>query len=338
MHIRLLFRLKHDTRLSKRRTMNTYLHALSSLPVLYEAGGNLKATRRQQLQFCSPNIQEYSKEERCLHRMGLYTLPIHTFASCKAERVRTNRITTHVWGISVPKGSFLELMEGLYLSSPEFCFLQMASHLDLIDLIRFGYELCGNYRIDSDSPYGFASVTPLTSKKKLTDYLQRSNGIPGTVKATRAARLIRDSSNSPRETALSMMLGLPTRLGGWQFGDHLLNHPLETDEGGWTTTRRYIDIYWPDSGFGIEYDSDYFHADSKRLANDSFREKTIALQGVRLMRLTNRELNSSRTRDLAFKLIAAELGIRLRNTSLDVLNRRRSLALRLLKPHDALWV
>ena len=36
------------------------------------------------------------------------------------------------------------------MSAPEFCFLQMAGCLSLVQLIQLGFELCGTYAVDPD--------------------------------------------------------------------------------------------------------------------------------------------------------------------------------------------
>ncbi|MCL1895345.1 MAG: hypothetical protein FWG03_02225 [Clostridiales bacterium] len=111
---------------------------------------------------------------------------------------------------------------GLMVSSPEFCFLQMAGQLTLAKLIELGYELCGVYSMpnadDKNVPErGFYNRQPLTSIKKLKAFLDSMPGVKGRKKAMRALRYLRDGSASPMETKLAILLTLPYMLGGYGF-------------------------------------------------------------------------------------------------------------------------
>ena len=74
----------------------------------------------------------------------------------KPEQVtRTSRLETHLWSHAIPRGSFIDLGNGIYLSSPAFLFMQMATELGEVELILLGLELCGSYSFwRLPSPFG----------------------------------------------------------------------------------------------------------------------------------------------------------------------------------------
>ena len=68
------------------------------------------------------------------------TLPLHIMLG-KADTRRVRReIKQHIFTGQTPAGCFINVDNTLFMSSPEFCFLKMASILPLIRLIELGYE------------------------------------------------------------------------------------------------------------------------------------------------------------------------------------------------------
>ncbi|MBE5711282.1 MAG: hypothetical protein EGQ84_02670, partial [Slackia sp.] len=69
---------------------------------------------------------------------------------------------------SVRKGpfhpqSFMRIEDGLYVSTPEMAFCEMANALSLEQLMALGFELCGTYRRASTFGSARYDATPLTS-------------------------------------------------------------------------------------------------------------------------------------------------------------------------------
>ena len=77
------------------------------------------------------------------------------------------------------------------------------------------------------------------------------------------------------ETILAMLLTLPFRHGGYNFEKPLLNHTIEVKErhsSGRNAVRPItVDIYWPDNGIALEYDSKAFHSTEEQRVKDSSR-------------------------------------------------------------------
>ena len=124
-----------------------------------------------------------------------------------------NGVRTQVWGGSLASGSFLTCGDGIYISSPEFVFLQMAARTDAVSLTMLGMELCGCYRMqDKHVAY---QMPRLTNVRRIRSFLSRMVGTPGTRRAREALAHVMDGLESPAQTALLMQLCLPTRMGGY---------------------------------------------------------------------------------------------------------------------------
>ena len=79
------------------------------------------------------------------------TLPLHIMIRKRGNRWASQTMTQHVFSGNAPANCFVSVDSvkgnGLEVSSPEFCFLQMAGRLSLAALIELGYEFCGTYSI-----------------------------------------------------------------------------------------------------------------------------------------------------------------------------------------------
>lgn len=129
---------------------------------------------------------------------------------------------------SVRKGpfhprSFMRIEDGLYVSTPEMAFCEMASVLSLERLIALGLELCGTYRRASTFGLARYDAIPLTSPGALASFIEKSPQFKGVKKARRALPLILAGSASPRESVLAMLLCLPYSLGGYGLPHPTMN-------------------------------------------------------------------------------------------------------------------
>jgi len=207
-------------------------------------------------------------------------------------------IRQHLFSGETPVGCFMNDGGGLMVSAPEFCFLQMAECLTLVNLIELGYELCGGYSIpladEQNIPEnGFYNRAQLTSVLKLKVFLEEMPGVKGHQQAMRALRYILDGSASPMETKLAMFLTLPYRLGGFGFSFPALNKRIVLTK----TARKYFskayyvcDLFWSDDKVAVEYDSDQYHTGAERIASDSKRRNALASSGIRVVSVTKNQL------------------------------------------------
>lgn len=87
--------------------------------------------------------------------------PLEVVVLSGKTRSQSKRFHNNIWKLPDRAPCFLSFESGIYLSNPEFCFVQLARSCSVIDLIKLGFELCGTYRIDPASSTGFRPAQPL---------------------------------------------------------------------------------------------------------------------------------------------------------------------------------
>ncbi|PWM48071.1 MAG: hypothetical protein DBX56_04510 [Coriobacteriia bacterium] len=220
---------------------------------------------------------------------------------------------------SVRKGpfhprSFMRIEDGLYVSTPEMAFCEMASVLSLERLIALGFELCGTYRRASTFGLARYDATPLTSPGALASFIEKSPQFKGVKKARRALPCILAGSASPRESELAMLLCLPYSLGGYGLPHPTMNAEMPLPKNVAATGRSSLrcDLYWPAARLDVEYDSAEFHSAERLLANDSMRRIALESMDVTSVNLTAEHLRRASLFDEAAQGIARILGKRVR--------------------------
>jgi len=229
----------------------------------------------------------------------------------------------------MPERCLVNIGDGLLVASPELCFFQMASKLSFVKLIELGYELCGTYSfilpedVSADEEIEASRETAynlvqLTNKKKLTAFVAQMPGKHGKKKATRALKYIIDGSGSPMETILAILLVLPINLGGYGFPLPEMNrriNPKAAMRKGASKQYYKCDLCWKDFNVAVEYDSYLYHSDSTGIAGDSIKRGDLALSGIDVITVTNRQINSVGEFGKVAKQIASKLGrqIQIRN-------------------------
>ena len=99
---------------------------------------------------------------------------LHVLVSSPQSRSKRASCTSHVWSQPLVTGSFVNLGDDVYVSTPEFLFLQMASTSSLPQLVMLGYELCGTYTLTDRYGRGFITdIVPITTPSKISQYLAR---------------------------------------------------------------------------------------------------------------------------------------------------------------------
>ncbi|MCL1879164.1 MAG: hypothetical protein FWF71_00840 [Actinomycetia bacterium] len=241
------------------------------------------------------------------------SLPTHILVGKPGARIVSKMVSSHVFSGELPIGCFMNVGGRLLVSSPEFCFLQMASQLTLIEIIELGYELCGTYSLpfpgEQNVPErGYHDRKPLTSVNKLQGFIAVIPDAKWRHKAERALRYVLDGSASPMETKLAIFLTLPYKLGGYGFVFPELNKHVTLPK----PARRYFnknyyvcDLFWGDGKVAVEYDSDQFHTGSERIANDSERRNALSSIGVRVISVTRPQLYSAAGLEMIARTLAS---------------------------------
>lgn len=218
---------------------------------------------------------------------------VHLLVTSPESRRVLEGASCTLLGQPVPANSFVRALGRVYVVCPELLFTMMADRLKLVELLELGHELCGTYRLD---PLGGAptyNVAPLTNVSALRDYVRRAHGIRGRKKAEQALRWVADDSRSPAETALSIYLRLPHRLGGCGLGAPQLNRTIALNEAGARILGRDAiqpDLYWPGARHPCEYDSRMYHSSQEQADYDERRRNAYAAMGMSVTVLRSRHL------------------------------------------------
>ena len=241
--------------------------------------------------------------------------PIDLMVISTNAKWRSKVIRPHVYTGNVPEWGFISLGPGVYVSSPSFCFFQMAGELPLVKLIELGLELCGTYSLpvnNGETLYGHPRLTNVNSLKAFTIQMK---GIKGQSKATRALRFIANGSASPMETKLFMLLTLKYVFGGYGLLAPKLNKRVDPRKAAkQMENKKYFvcDLFWPQANLAVEYDSDANHTGSDRINDDSKKRTALESAGIKVITVTNEQIQNADELDIVAQEIAKRLGKQLR--------------------------
>jgi len=212
----------------------------------------------------------------------------------------------------------------------------MAAGRKLPEVAAIGMELCGTYAPVPEIEAGMRSRVPLSSKELLTAYCDKAIGAPGVKIARKALSYVVDSSASPKETSLTLLLCLPGFLGGYHLPFPLLNPRIDVGKyvRGLANKGYYrCDLYWPEAKLAIEYESNSHHTGPIHIADDSKRRNAIEELGIHIVTVTWAQTRDAQELDKVAHIIARRLGKPLRNQDYDIWARRYDLRKRLLGTH-----
>ena len=254
---------------------------------------------------------------KSVKQIGL-ALPVHIMVGKPVSRWSSLTMKQHVQNNLTSTSCFINTADELWVSSPEFCFLQMATVLSLPRLVELGYEICGRYSLptpDDQNPpeRGFYYRDPLTNAKKLGVFVSHMLGTRGYQKAKRAIRYLLDNSASPMETKLSIILTLPYMLGGYGFQAPELNSriiPSKTVKKSVSRAFYTCDLFWPDYFLAVEYDSAQHHSGSEQINSDAKKKNSLTLMGITVITVTKQQLHNGTEFEKVARVIANCLGKR----------------------------
>lgn len=239
--------------------------------------------------------------------------PCHMLVAEKRHANSTGQFVQHLNTRSLPEGSFLRIDRFLLCSSPECCFLQMASYLSITELVWLGSELCSDYSILKDR---YIERSRLTSARKLSTYIHRCQKAKGIKRARRALKCIVEGAASPSEAALALLATLPLSLGGYALPRPTLNGKVNLSKHAQIMAGKKCykcDLLWAKEKLDLEYDSDSEHTGSERIAEDAIRRNLLKSEkSIDVIVVTNRQLRDPVKFHYLMKQTSKALGLRLR--------------------------
>ena len=269
-------------------------------------------------------------------RLWLKT-PMDLLSRSRNDRRVTSLTHIHCMQTVPPAGAFAYLANNetpkadkpeLLASTPEFCFVQLASTLEIWDLIELGYELCGNYSAAQEPGGKHVSGKPVSTPQKLLDFALSASGMTGAKRARSAARWIVENASSPDEARICMLAHLPRSLGGMGSKAPMLGQHIPAPEAVTRILGSRMcspDLYWPDAGVAVEYDARAWPSSMTRNEYESRKRNAYRMMGIMLVCVSGDDLSRPQTTRARFDLVNRKCGRRLQAPNARQRQRQESL-------------
>lgn len=245
------------------------------------------------------------------------------------------------WASNLPFGSTTQLVDDVYVTTPTFTMLQLATHASLVRTVLLASELCGSFAvyrcpapiarvleplIDRGSLPRFGgwspctkngrltdlwSREPLTTPSELRDLAERSDSRNGRARLIKASELVVPCAASPFEVQAGVLLGFSRRLGGEGFAGFTHNEKVALSKDARLLAQRdycLCDLYWPD-GLDLECQGAGFHDDEASFLSDSDRTTALRLMGIDVLPVTYEQISNPRRFEALTCVIAKAKGL-----------------------------
>lgn len=236
---------------------------------------------------------------------------LDVLVSFAADRSHARGVRSHVLGSLLTEPDLVSVAPGLLAVSPSLAFVQAATWMEPLELLEWGFELCGDYQRRLLDGSGYLERPALTSVCEIEACLDRHPGMRGARVARRALARVRDRSRSPMETALALAVMLPPEQGGLGCLDIEMNHrvvlPPEL-RALCPSEHLEVDLFSPRAHAGIEYDGSA-HAGLARRTRDADRARALAALGISQQVVTAGHLASQLGFHRALNGVARALGL-----------------------------
>lgn len=243
--------------------------------------------------------------------------PVHISVP-RSQRSQRRGFVKHVRDKAFDGDYLVRVAPGIFVPSPELCFVQVAERMPFHQTVKAGCALCSTFSIDPAQPFGLASVQPLTNLEKLRSFVESNPGARGRNKACQALPYVKERAASPAEIYQLMVLTLPTHRGG--FGLRELEPNCKVPLGKRAAKmagRSFVipDLYSERCRVAIEYDADATHCSGRQLSRDATKRMALESMDVKVITVTTGQLASfERMRDVADEAARA-MGTRVRISS-----------------------
>lgn len=259
--------------------------------------------------------------------------PVHCLVSRDCMRSSSPSVVSHRCSLELPPRSVHRLLPGMFVVSPELCFVQMAEvFADRRELVEFGYELCGGYEL-GEGEGGYRERPALTSVERIDETIAQLGGMHGIKTARWALRYVRAGARSPMETAHVMALVLPKRFGGLGIRSVRMDYRIDLPPDVRALTKKgYVvcDGYVPGARLDIEYNG-FHHDENERKVADEERRNALETMGYRVRVLTKGAFFSTEAFRRHLEAVMRIVGIRRRDLPLGFWEKQEELRTFLLR-------
>lgn len=237
--------------------------------------------------------------------------PLHILVRDRDERVRTERLVSHVWSVPLPDGAFYQLEPGLLLSSPSFCLRQVCARASVPAAAATVMEVCGGYALSAGTPRGFHERPPLASLDELRERFSHEHGY-GARRVREALGFALPGSRSPMETVVVLFFTLPAELGGCGLPAPQINVRVEIPSDLRAALGRpyvVVDLCWPGQRIILEYDSYTWHLAPRAFDGTQSRNEGLRDEGWMVRTVTSGILADPRLRQLLVSRVMRRFGL-----------------------------
>ena len=234
---------------------------------------------------------------------------LHTLVFSRNDRRDSSTHQAHVWSGPIPLGSFYSFGGGVFVASPAFLMLQMATKLTRFQLVAYACELCGTYSFNPSVKRGFLPrEAPLVSLATLMTYAEIACeiGARNAQKMRDALQIAFENCASPMEAVCALLLAVPLRQGGYGLPRPVMNHPVPLDAEArklYSVRECKVDACWLGLHLGLEFLGGEDHEGRKAMRSDRARINALVEMGYRIIEITSCEVYNAQ----AFERIAVRL-------------------------------
>lgn len=246
--------------------------------------------------------------ERVRPRLEGLSVPYQLIVWTREERRRTALTQSHVLNLREGHYPALHITDELFVSTPEFTFLQMSSVLDDEHLLFLGCELCGRYGIRDGKVFMREQTC---APQYLLAFAEQTPRIRGRKRAIMVAPSVLGGAGSPMEAALALVLHAPREQGGFGLEAPELNRQILVKGNArrlWQGDFITPDMLWDKAKLVIEYDSDLHHTARHRIASDARRRDVLVELGYRVVTVTTEHMQSIWEIERIAGIVARALG------------------------------
>lgn len=194
----------------------------------------------------------------CIRPTDASSASHHMLVANNGNRHRCVGVSRHGWSSRIPAGSFVQIAPDVFVSSPEFTFLQLATTMSTAELALAGCTLCSSFCIERATG-AIVRREPVTSVERIGTFLDQCSGIRGINAARKGLRYVANGAESPQEINLYLLLSLPPELGGAGIEGLRFNYLVEAKANEAACLDRSdrkafrIDLGVPELHKGVEY-------------------------------------------------------------------------------------
>lgn len=267
--------------------------------------------------------------------------PVDVLVPAAAAVHSSSIVHPMVWSHELPFGSRRQVVDDVYVTSPAFTMLQLASRASLVRTVLMASELCGSFAvyrppaplaaylqklIDSGVSLELGGWRPSVSGGRLTDLWVReplvepsdllriaavSDSPKGRARLQKATELVVPGAASPFEVQTGIMLGFPRRLGGEGLGGFTHNEKIALTREARLLAQRdacYCDLHWEAEGLDLECQSAQHHDNEPSYLADSDRSAALKSMGIDVLQVTYGQLVDEQRFEAFSGLVASSLG------------------------------